>query len=175
MREHYLGLVNQLLEVADPDPRRLLDALKRVVDAAGSGRNPLDDGGLVALLASNEQLATIRQVQGLMSLLEGHGDVTMDRAGADSIPSADRFSRVLRQRRQSINPVLKLVLQLVGIEAKLRQYEAGERFVQHVEGEGGPALLDRVWEHPSHLPDVEEIEHPDRWVNRIRTVEPLAG
>jgi coenzyme F420 biosynthesis associated uncharacterized protein len=175
MREHYLGLVSQLLEVADPDPKRLLDALKRVVDAAGSGRNPLDDGGLVALLASNEQLATIRQVQGLMSLLEGHGDVTMDRAGAASIPSAERFSRVLRQRRQTINPVLKLVLQLVGIEAKLRQYEAGERFVRHVEGEGGTALLDRVWEHPSHLPDVEEIEHPDRWVHRIRTVEPLAG
>ena len=39
------------------------------------------------------------QVGGLMSLLEGHGDVTMDRAGADRIPSAERFARVLRQRR----------------------------------------------------------------------------
>ena len=38
-----------------------------------------------------------------MSLLEGHGDVTMDRAGADRIPSAERFSRVLRQRRQQGN------------------------------------------------------------------------
>src|SRR5438445_10489546 len=39
-------------------------------------------------------------LQGLMSLLEGHGDITMDRAAADRIPSADRFARVLRQRRQ---------------------------------------------------------------------------
>ena len=28
------------------------------------------------------------KIGGLMSLLEGHGDVTMDRAGADRIPSA---------------------------------------------------------------------------------------
>ena len=39
-----------------------------------------------------------------MSLLEGHGDVTMDRAGAGRIPSAERFARVLRQRRQQRRP-----------------------------------------------------------------------
>ena len=39
-----------------------------------------------------------------MSLLEGHGDVTMDRAGADRIPNAARFGRVLRQRRQQAQP-----------------------------------------------------------------------
>ena len=43
----------------------------------------------------------IQKVGGLMSLLEGHGDITMDRAGADRIPSAERFSRVLRQRRRA--------------------------------------------------------------------------
>ncbi len=39
-----------------------------------------------------------------MSLLEGHGDITMDRAGADQIPSAERFGRALRQRRQQGHP-----------------------------------------------------------------------
>ena len=39
-----------------------------------------------------------------MSLLEGHGDVTMDRAGADQIPNAERFGQVLRQRRQQATP-----------------------------------------------------------------------
>ena len=72
--------------------------------ACATGRNPLDDGGLVALLATPEQREVLQQVGGLMSLLEGHGDVTMDRAGADRIPTAERFSRVLRQRRQQRDP-----------------------------------------------------------------------
>ncbi len=53
----------------------------RVTDSIRGGHNPLDDGGLAALFASPEQKAVLDQVGGLMSLLEGHGDVTMDRAG----------------------------------------------------------------------------------------------
>ncbi len=61
----------------------------------------------MALLAGPEQRKVLDQVGGLMSLLEGHGDVTMDRAGADQIPSAARFGQVLRQRRQQGNPLAK--------------------------------------------------------------------
>ena len=105
-----------------------------------------------------------------MSLLEGHGDITMDRAGAARIPSADRFSRVLRQRRQQTNPLLKLVLQAVGFEAKLAQYEAGERFIEAVEADGGPDLLERVWERPEHLPTLDEVGQPGRWVSRMQEI-----
>src|SRR3954463_7234683 len=145
MREHFLSLVEGSLGAVDPDPKRFLAALRRAVDEVRAGRNPLDEGGLVALLASPEQKVTLRQIQGLMSLLEGHGDVTMDRAGADRIPSAERFQRVLRNRRTSIGPVAKQLQKLVGLEAKMRQYEQGENFIAAVEAVGGTALLDRAW------------------------------
>jgi len=168
LRGHYLGLVEEVLGVADMDSKRLLDALRRVVDEVGHGRNPLAEGGLPALLATPEQRLVFSRLNGLMSLLEGHGDTTMDRAGAARIPSAERFGRVLRQRRQQSNPVLKLVLQAVGFEAKLAQYEAGERFIEAVELEGGPELFERVWETPQHLPSLEEVGEPTRWVARMR-------
>ena len=41
------------LSSIDPDPRRLVQALARAADELRDGRNPLDDGGLVALLASD--------------------------------------------------------------------------------------------------------------------------
>ena len=50
-----------------------------------------------------------------------HGDVTMDRAGAERIPSAERFSRVLRARRANRPGPAKLVQKLVGLEAKMKQ------------------------------------------------------
>ena len=49
---------------------------------------------------------------------------------------------------------------LLGIDAKLRQYAEGERFVESVEAAGGPALLARVWEGPEWLPTLEEIRDP---------------
>lgn len=166
MRAHFLGLVHEAVSAVDPDPKRLLHALRRVVDAAAERRNPFDDGGLAALLATPEQAAVLQQVGGLMSLLEGHGDVTMDRAGADRIPSAERFSRVLRARRRAVNPGIRLLQQVLGLEAKLNQYEQGERFIAAVERTGGPELLNCAFETPTMLPTLAEIRDPDRWIAR---------
>ncbi|HWW52354.1 MAG TPA: zinc-dependent metalloprotease, partial [Acidimicrobiales bacterium] len=84
------------------------------------------------------------------------------------VPSADRFARVLRQRRQETRGPLKLVQQAIGLEAKLRQYEEGERFIQAVERTGGPALLNRVWEDPDNLPTLGEIRQPELWIARLK-------
>jgi coenzyme F420 biosynthesis associated uncharacterized protein len=167
LRPHFLSLVDASLGSVDPDPKRFLNGLKRAVEEARAGRNPLDEGGIVALLASPEQQAVLGQISGMMSLLEGHGDVTMDRAGADRIPSAERFGRVLRQRRKQASGPAKLLQQLVGLEAKLNQYEQGESFIAAVEAEGGPSLLDRVWEGPENLPTMAEIRDPSAWLARV--------
>jgi coenzyme F420 biosynthesis associated uncharacterized protein len=168
LRPHFLGLDDRAHGSVDPDPGRLLHALRRGVDEVRAGRNPLDEGGLVALLATDEQREVLDRIGGMMSLLEGHGDVTMDRAGAGLIPSAERFSRVLRARRNNRPGPAKLVQKLVGLEAKLKQYEAGERFIAEVEAEGGPALLATVWQGPELLPTMDEIRDPSAWLGRVR-------
>ena len=170
MREHFLGLVQATVESVDPDPKRFAEALTRVVTEVRSGRNPLDEGGVMAVLASEEQREVLSQVSGLMSLLEGHGDVTMDRAGADQIPNAARFGQVLRQRRQQGTPIARLLQKLIGLEAKLKQYEQGEAFIAMVEKEGGTELLDVAWVDPANLPSIEEIRDPDAWIARVRPV-----
>jgi len=167
LRTHYLSLVDEVMAAVDPDPKRFLAAIGRVADDVREGRNPLDQGGLAAVLASPEQRLALDRVAGLMSLLEGHGDVTMDRAGADQIPSAARFGRVLRQRRQQANGVARLLQRLLGLEAKLAQYEQGERFIAAIEEVGGPSALDTVWEDPARLPTLAEIRDPDTWLARI--------
>ena len=173
MRTHFLSLVDQSLSVVDPDPKRFLDALRRSVDQIRAGENPLDEGGLVALIASPEQQEVLRKIQGMMSLLEGHGDITMNRAGSGLVPSADRFQRVLHERRHRGGPA-RMVQRLLGIEAKLLQYELGEKFIEVVEQEGGRALFDQVWEAPENLPSLAEIREPDAWISRVRAEAPAA-
>jgi putative hydrolase len=167
MRDYFRSLIEQTLSAVDPDPKRFVEALRRAVEEMRAGRNPLDEGGLIGLLATAEQQQAFQKVQGLMSLLEGHGDVTMDRAGADRLPSAERFSRVLRQRRNSVRGPAKILQQLVGLEAKMRQYEQGEQFIEAVERVGGPALLAKAWNGPDALPTATEIRDPDSWIRRM--------
>jgi coenzyme F420 biosynthesis associated uncharacterized protein len=175
LRPHFLDLVERCLSQVNPDPRSFVEALRRAVGEARAGRNPLAEGGLMMLLAGPEQQAVLRQVTGMMSLLEGHGDIVMDRAGAERIPSAARFSRVLHERRANVRGTARLLQQLIGLEAKLQQYELGERFVEQVEAAGGRELFDRVWEGPEWLPDLVEIRDPSRWIERARAGVPAPG
>ena len=167
MRGHFLSLVEQTMSLSDPDPGRLVHALGRVTDSIRGGHNPLDDGGLAAVFASPEQKAVLDQIGGLMSLLEGHGDVTMDRAGKDHVPSAGRFGAVLRNRRAAARGLSRVLQRLIGIEAKLLQYQAGEEFIEVVEDHGGTGLIDRAWERPENLPSMDEIRDPQVWIDRV--------
>jgi coenzyme F420 biosynthesis associated uncharacterized protein len=167
LREHFLGLVRQAIDLVDPDPDRLVDTLKGALSAARGSRRALEEGGLVHLLATPEQRSVLNDIGGLMSLLEGHGDVTMDRAAAGRVPSAERFARVLRERRHNQHGLARIVQRLLGIEAKLAQYEAGERFIAAVEAAAGPMAIDRCWERPANLPTMEEIRAPARWLSRM--------
>ncbi len=170
MREHFLGLVNTTMSEADPDPQRFIDGLRRALEVKKAGGDPLEDGGLTAVFASERQRETLDQIGGLMSLLEGHGDVTMDRAGIGYVENADRFGRVLRQRRQNASKFVALIQRLAGLEAKMKQYAQGESFIEAVEDHGGRALLDRVWEGPTMIPLIAEIRDPDQWIERAAPV-----
>ncbi len=175
MRDYFVSLVEEGLGSLDPDPARFTEALKRVTEEIWAGRNPLRDSGALGLVATPEQLEGLHRIQALMSLLEGHGDVTMDRAGAQAIPSAARFSEVLRQRRKQTRGPARVLQQLIGLEAKLRQYEEGERFIAAVEDSGGTELLDRVWRGPEWLPSLIEIRNPSEWISRVRASPALSA
>ena len=174
MRPHFIGLVESVLDSVDPDPKRIAAAVRRVVEARRRGEDPLAAGGIMALFASEAQVETLEQLAGLMSLLEGHGDVTMDRAGKGLIPSAPRFGRVMRRRRESVRGFAKVFQRVIGLDAKIKQYAEGEHFIESVESVGGTALLDRVWEGPGNVPGIAEIRNPRDWVRRMSVTEAAA-
>ena len=63
MRPHFLALVEQMLDSVDPDPKRFVDALGRAAEAFRSGRNPLADGGVMALVAVRRSASGARSSQ----------------------------------------------------------------------------------------------------------------
>ncbi|MEO5901004.1 MAG: zinc-dependent metalloprotease [Ilumatobacteraceae bacterium] len=167
MRGYFTGMVDAAINAVDPDPQVILAALKDALHNRAEARQQVRDSGVAGLIASPEQREVIARIGGLMSLLEGHGDVTMTRAAGELVPDAERFARVLSERRRRGNPLSRLVLRLTGMEGKLNQYAAGERFIAAVEAVGGPRMIDICWESQEQLPSLDEIRTPELWLQRV--------
>ena len=169
MREHFIGLVERTLDNVDPDPDRIMAGIKRLVAERRRGETAALDSGLALLFASEEQRMVLEEISGLMSLLEGHGDVTMTRAALEHVPSAERFHKVMHQRRNNTKGVARIMQKLIGIDAKLAQYEQGERFIEAIEADRGGRAVDIIWTDATHLPSMEEIKDPTQWMARVPT------
>jgi len=172
LRPHFLQLVNGLVDEAQPDPERMREGLRSLMalrrnHSGQDSQDLLGEGGLAAVFATDHQRDLIAQVGGMMSLVEGHGDVTMARAARGHIPDADRFAVVMHHRRRNVRGMARLIQRLLGIEAKLAQYQAGEDFIAQIEAERGPRAVDRIWERVEHLPSMAEIRNPQAWLERV--------
>jgi coenzyme F420 biosynthesis associated uncharacterized protein len=165
LRSYFLGLVEELVNASKPEPGRMTRLAEEVRQASSQGRPLVDEQGLFGLLATPDQREVIGKVQALMSLLEGHGHVVMDRIGERELVSQARMSRILASRRN--DPRTAMFMRLVGLEMKMKQYEMGAKFIEGVERQAGWSALDAAWLRPSNLPTLEEIEDPVSWLYRV--------
>lgn len=168
LRPHFLAMVEEMLGEAEPDPSKFFVALGRIAESIRLGRNPFADG-VGALFATEQQKLVMDRLGGMMSLLEGHGDVVMNRAGIGHVKNAEKFASALNARREQ-HGAAKVVSQLLGMDAKIRQYAEGEDFIAAIEKARGPRAIDDAFRSVDHLPSLDEIRHPDRWLERVSVV-----
>jgi coenzyme F420 biosynthesis associated uncharacterized protein len=138
--------------------------------ARGIGRALRGEGGgehWLERLMGPEQQALFRQVQAVMSLLEGFSDYVMDEVGRDLVPDVERISARFHERRTNRTPFERAMLRLTGMDLKYEQYRKGEQFVRAIAQLRGPAALSRLWDGPETLPRAAEIDAPERWVARV--------
>jgi len=165
LRGYFMGLVGELVEQSRPEPGRLNRVIEEVTRRRFAGDPVIDDRGLLGLFASSEQHAVIDKVQALMSLLEGHGHVVMDRLGRQHLRSQDRMSKILKARRQDKRTAA--FFRLTGLEMKMNQYRMGEQFIDVVEREAGWETVGHAFRGVESLPTLEEIGSPERWLRRV--------
>lgn len=164
LRDHLRGRIATLVTVTEIDPE-LLTSVVRGVAAAARGR---EGGGLelTDLVRTPEQRALVEEITAVMSLLEGHADLVMDEVGPRVIPSVasirSRFDH--RRSRRGLDRVVRNVL---GMDAKLRQYRDGAAFCRAVLAQVGMAGLNRVFTDPGTLPRLAEIADPQQWIDRV--------
>ncbi len=164
LRDHFAAAVAESVEELAADSGGLAARLR----AAVAGR----EGHWMERVMTPRQLAAFRRTQALMSLLEGYSNHVMNEAGERLLPGFatlhDRFER----RNEARGALERVIMRLTGLDLKMEQYEAGERFVTAVLAERGRPFLNQVWSGPAQLPDLDEIRHPGSWIARIEKSAP---
>ncbi|WP_449483356.1 zinc-dependent metalloprotease [Streptomyces avidinii] len=172
LREHIEGEIQTFLGATEVDPMTVLERLREAAQSFAGARPDAERGdegrSLVELVQTPEQREVLARLTAVMSLLEGHADFVMDGVGPEVVPSVAEIREKFQQRRASGAGRLDAALRkLLGLDAKLRQYRDGERFVRAVVGQVGMDGFNRVWTSPNTLPTKAEIASPADWVARI--------
>jgi len=134
---------------------------------AGVGQPLPSRGAILDLLQDPAEKAAISHLTAIMSLLEGHATVVMDAVDSDVIPSVKTIRQRYTARNQNRGVLETFIRRVLGLEAKMRQYTDGAKFVTAVVDAIGMEGFNRIWERPENLPTEEEIHAPEAWVARM--------
>ncbi|EFG64863.1 conserved hypothetical protein [Streptomyces sp. SPB074] len=177
LRDHLENEIRGFLDETELDPGHFADRLgetvRSLLDREGREKrqdsaDDEDGGSLVELVQTPAQREILGRLTAVMSLLEGHADYVMDGVGPAVVPSVGEIREKFQERRAKGASRVDLALRrLLGLDAKLRQYRDGERFVRAVVTETGMDGFNRVWTSPNTLPTKREIHHPAEWIARV--------
>ncbi len=164
LRDHVQAEVQSFLAETDVEPTALLERLREVLSPSDRPQRET----LLELVQTPAQREILNRLTAVMSLLEGHADVVMDGVGPSVVPSVGEIREKFQRRRDKGAGRLDLLLRrLLGMDAKLRQYQDGAVFVRGVVDRIGMDGFNRVWTSPNTLPTKDEIHNPAAWVARV--------
>ncbi|MFP3581025.1 zinc-dependent metalloprotease [Arthrobacter sp. SIMBA_036] len=159
-----LGNMDSLVERAGAVARSLRE---RTPGGSGPGENASGRGGILEFLQSPEEKASLSHITAVMSLLEGHANVVMDAVDSSIIPSVRTIRQRFNERGKDRGVVEKFIRNVLGLDAKMRQYTDGAKFVRGVVSVAGMDGFNRVWEGAQNLPTEEEIHDSKLWLERM--------
>jgi coenzyme F420 biosynthesis associated uncharacterized protein len=164
--DHLRGLIDRYLKEARVDRDAVLELAPRLPRVVAEIKRSGTIQPLVDAVLTPAQAEVVAEAQGLMSLLEGHGNAAMfDAAADDLIADPDAVRTALNDRRGDVTS--KVLAAVAGMEMKRRQYREGEEFVRGVLDVGGMSALNRAFDRPEHLPRGDEVADPAGWVARV--------
>jgi coenzyme F420 biosynthesis associated uncharacterized protein len=174
LRPYLAGLLREYLETVEVQIQRGaaggLPSFPKPAEVVEAYR----EGGLVALVQSQQQRGIMRRLQAAMAVVEGYSEHVMDAVGAEVLPGYERMRDAMDRRRQSRSAPQRILERLLGLDLKMRQYVLGKKFSDAVVQSHGIGVLNRVWETAELLPSLSELERPADWVARVEK-EPAAA
>jgi coenzyme F420 biosynthesis associated uncharacterized protein len=163
-RPHFIGLIESFVDASEVDPQQLVEKLQGFGDPERWNYIASHPEELLPLMMTDAQRKVAEEIQSFMSVLEGFAEWAMDAAGKDLLPEFEKMREGINRRRVERSSIEKMLEGLLGIDLKMQQYRAGEKFVSAV---ARADKLDLLWVGAENLPSSAEIENPASWLSRV--------
>ncbi|MGB7961564.1 MAG: zinc-dependent metalloprotease [Propionicimonas sp.] len=121
---------------------------------------------LVDLMTTPAQHETFDRITAVMSLMEGHADVMMDRVGTAVLPTLPVIRRAFEAHRDRTGWAA-IVSKLLGLDLKRAQYRDGAAFCNEVLRRADLETLNFAFSAADQLPTLAEIHDPPQWLHRV--------
>ncbi|SFR15461.1 putative hydrolase/uncharacterized protein, coenzyme F420 biosynthesis associated [Lentzea waywayandensis] len=164
LRSYFSDQVTALLSSMDEERAPLSDVIRDFRHKLRAGDGPM---GLIELIQSPQQKAVLDRLIALSTLLEGHADHVMDAVGPSVVPSVSTIRHRFSARRKGGGLLDRILRTLLGVEAKVRQYEEGAEFTSYVVERVGMDGFNSIWTSADTLPTRAEIAEPMSWLRRV--------
>ena len=154
LRRYFSDQVTALLSTMDDDRAPLPEVIRDFRHKLRAGDGP-------------QQKAVLDRLIALSTLLEGHADHVMDAVGPAVVPSVSTIRNRFTARRKGGGLLDRVLRTLLGVDAKVRQYEEGAAFTEYVVQRVGMDGFNAIWTSPETLPSRAEIAEPMSWLRRV--------
>jgi coenzyme F420 biosynthesis associated uncharacterized protein len=164
LRKYFSDQVTTLLSTMDDDRAPLPEVIRDFRHKLRAGDGPI---GLIELIQSPQQKIVLDRLIALSTLLEGHADHVMDAVGPAVVPSVGTIRSRFTARRKGGGLLDRVLRTLLGVDAKVRQYEEGAAFTEYVVQRVGMDGFNAIWTSAETLPTRAEIAEPMTWLRRV--------
>ncbi|WP_394614330.1 zinc-dependent metalloprotease [Lentzea sp. JNUCC 0626] len=164
LRQYFADQVTALLSSMDEERAPLVEIIRDFRAKLREGDGPM---GLIELIQSPQQKAVLDRLIALSTLLEGHADHVMDAVGPSVVPSVSTIRTRFSARRKGGGLMDRILRTVMGVEAKVRQYEEGAEFTSYVVERVGMDGFNAIWTSADTLPTRAEIAEPMSWLRRV--------
>jgi putative hydrolase len=165
---YYRSLIAELVDSIELDTaafeRRLMDLQTESIESLQSGIGA--DGGL-PIVSSARHSAARERLRAFIALLGGYAQHACRQVAPQVAPEAEKIDEIMARRAATPSEAEALLSTLLGLSFDRTLEGAGTTFCAAVASLKGIHALNRVWEAPDNLPDMDEIRDPFLWMERL--------
>ena len=172
VRVHFNSLLERYMAFMKQDAEYLkqgVEGLKVFAERVRNGRSENGSGSWIESFMNDEQRALFNEMQAMMCVVEGYSNHVMNAVGKTLLANYGLISRKFEERQKQRTQAEQLFARLTGLDVKMEQYRAGERFIDEIVRQRSHDLARRVWEAPEFLPTMKEIRNPELWIARVES------
>ena len=128
-------------------------------------RRALETGAFIAERTEEQNLALAR-IETMLALIEGWVDVVTEQA-TKLLPKAAAIAEAVRRRRATGGPAEQTFGTLIGLELRPRRLREAAAMWRTVGAAVGAEKRDSLWDHPDLVPGAEDIDNPQRIIDKL--------